>query len=157
MLIESADSDQNTKTVQGYGGGESAEPGKKKLVVWERFNFVLIISNFIQVEKVQNVSGSCAGAGSSEFDIYRAQRRREFARMEQMEKETQEEKEQRELQEKQAKYKAEDEERTKKNAAKRNKKKQRKEELKRKYENITSDEKNSCEDDTKNSVEIESK
>lgn len=41
----------------------------------------------IQVERVNNASGSTAGAGSGDFHQYRIQRRRERARVIQMEKE----------------------------------------------------------------------
>lgn len=39
-----------------------------------------------QVEIVHNIYGSCAGAGSGEFDVYRAGKRREEMRLENLEK-----------------------------------------------------------------------
>jgi len=41
----------------------------------------------IKVERINNASGSTAGAGSGDFHQYRIQRRRERARVIQMEKE----------------------------------------------------------------------
>lgn len=38
------------------------------------------------MEKVHNTYGSCAGAGSGEFDVYRAAKRREQVRLEYLER-----------------------------------------------------------------------
>ncbi|KAF9383170.1 hypothetical protein CPB97_006682 [Podila verticillata] len=74
---------------------------------------------------VKNVQGSSAGAGSGEFHVYRAGRRREYARLKNMELESKEAREQREYEEKmEAKHMA-DEEKTEKNRSKRQRRKQR--------------------------------
>ena len=99
------------------------------------------------------MSGSCAGAGSGEFDIYRAQRRREFARIEAIEIQQKKEEEEKSLQERIARNKLEADLRTSKNAAKRNKKKQRREELKRKYEEQSGDSKDSGEAEAEPALE----
>ncbi|KAG0080752.1 hypothetical protein BGZ90_011400 [Linnemannia elongata] len=74
---------------------------------------------------VKNIQGSSAGAGSGDFHVYRAGRRREYARLKQMDEESKEEREQREYEEKIQAKKAEDEEKTEKNRNKRQRRKQR--------------------------------
>ncbi|KAG0248306.1 hypothetical protein BG011_000219 [Mortierella polycephala] len=74
---------------------------------------------------VKNVQGSSAGAGSGEFHVYRAGRRREYARLRNMELESKEEREQREYEERVTAKRAEDEEKTEKNRSKRQRRKQR--------------------------------
>ncbi|KAF9346890.1 hypothetical protein BGX26_001609 [Mortierella sp. AD094] len=74
---------------------------------------------------VKNVQGSSAGAGSGEFHVYRAMRRREYARLKNMELESKEEREQREHEEKLMAKRAADEEKTEKNRTKRQRRKQR--------------------------------
>ncbi|GJJ78080.1 hypothetical protein EMPS_10439 [Entomortierella parvispora] len=74
---------------------------------------------------VKNVQGSSAGAGSGEFHVYRAGRRREYARLKNMELESKEAKEQREYEEKIEAMKAADDEKTEKNRSKRQRRKQR--------------------------------
>ncbi|KAI9483521.1 MAG: hypothetical protein EXX96DRAFT_558477 [Benjaminiella poitrasii] len=68
---------------------------------------------------VRNVSGSSAGAGSGDFHVYRAQRRREFTRLKLMEDEEKKEKENDEYSKKLRRLREEDEERTAKKRAKR--------------------------------------
>ncbi|KAI9281026.1 hypothetical protein BY458DRAFT_487038 [Sporodiniella umbellata] len=70
---------------------------------------------------VRNVSGSSAGAGSGDFHVYRAQRRREYARMKTMEDQEKQEKIHDEYQLKLARLREQDEERTAKKRAKRQK------------------------------------
>ena len=70
-------------------------------------------------------TGSCAGASSSEFDIYRKARRRETERWESIEKQDQEEREAREYSERVQRNREEAESKTSKNAAKRQKKKEK--------------------------------
>ncbi|KAK0674632.1 hypothetical protein QBC41DRAFT_3865 [Cercophora samala] len=77
-------------------------------------------------EIVTNVQGSSAGAGSGEFHVYKAARRREYERLRQMEEETAAEKAQREFEEERLERIKRDEEKTRKNREKRNKKKQNK-------------------------------
>ncbi|VBB77917.1 Putative protein of unknown function [Podospora comata] len=77
-------------------------------------------------EIVTNVQGSSAGAGSGEFHVYKAARRREYERLRQMEEETAAEKAQREFEEERLERLRKDEEKTRKNREKRNKKKQNK-------------------------------
>ncbi|KAK4179933.1 hypothetical protein QBC36DRAFT_298005 [Triangularia setosa] len=77
-------------------------------------------------EIVTNVQGSSAGAGSGEFHVYKAARRREYERLRQMEEETAAEKAQREFEEERLERIRKDEEKTRKNREKRNKKKQNK-------------------------------
>ncbi|KAI9022787.1 hypothetical protein CLU79DRAFT_835149 [Phycomyces nitens] len=75
-------------------------------------------------EFVRNVPGSSAGAGSGDFHVYRAHRRREYARLKEMDERDEKDKEEYEYDLKIAQLKAEDEERTAKKRAKRQKRKQ---------------------------------
>lgn len=77
-------------------------------------------------EIVQNVQGSSAGAGSGEFHVYKAARRREAERLRLMDEETKEEQLAREHAEQQAERKRKDEEKTRKAREKRDKQKKRK-------------------------------
>ncbi|KAG0345069.1 hypothetical protein BG004_003999 [Podila humilis] len=74
---------------------------------------------------VKNVQGSSAGAGSGEFHVYRAGRRREYARLKNMDLESKAAREQREYEEKMAAKREADEEKTEKNRSKRQRRKQR--------------------------------
>jgi hypothetical protein len=74
-------------------------------------------------EIVANVQGSSAGAGSGEFHVYKASRRREYERLRVMDEEAKKEEEDKEWAEKERKRKELDEEKTRKNREKRNKKK----------------------------------
>jgi len=81
-------------------------------------------------EIVTNVQGSSAGAGSGEFHVYKASRRREYERVRVMEEEAQKEKEDREFEEKIEERKKKDEEKLSKNQKRRAK--QREREMKKK-------------------------
>ncbi|KAJ3055109.1 hypothetical protein HK097_011484 [Rhizophlyctis rosea] len=74
-------------------------------------------------EFVRNVQGSSAGAGSGEFHVYRALRRKEYARQKVMDEEAKAEEEQRAFHEKLETLKAEDEARMAKKREKRKKRK----------------------------------
>lgn len=101
-------SDQNTKTVSGYKEGPTGGAGSKPH----------------KIEKVDNaVSGSCAGAGSEQFHIYRASRRREMDRIDNMEKDFLVDKEEKAFAGKIERNKRECDEKTQKNVEKRKKKK----------------------------------
>ncbi|KAJ0298961.1 hypothetical protein COL5a_009674 [Colletotrichum fioriniae] len=76
-------------------------------------------------EIVTNVQGSSAGAGSGEFHVYKASRRREYDRLRAMDDEVRQEKENDEFERQKAERAAKDEERTRKNREKRDKKKQK--------------------------------
>ncbi|KAK2064572.1 DUF1168-domain-containing protein [Colletotrichum caudatum] len=76
-------------------------------------------------EIVTNVQGSSAGAGSGEFHVYKASRRREYDRLRAMDEEVKQEKENEEFGRLKAELAARDEERTRKNREKREKKKQK--------------------------------
>jgi hypothetical protein len=77
-------------------------------------------------EIVANVQGSSAGAGSGEFHVYKASRRREYERVRLMEDEAQREKEDAEFEKKMEEMKKRDEEKTGKNRKRREKAKVRK-------------------------------
>ncbi|KAI9801507.1 MAG: hypothetical protein M1833_002739 [Piccolia ochrophora] len=77
-------------------------------------------------EIVANVQGSSAGAGSGEFHVYKASRRREYERVRLMEEEVRLEKENAELERKKEEWKKKDEVKTGKNRARREKMKARK-------------------------------
>lgn len=74
-------------------------------------------------EFVANVQGSSAGAGSGEFHVYKASRRREYERLRAMDEEAQQEEEQASWEREIAEKKKRDEERTAKNKARRDKRK----------------------------------
>ncbi|KAK3056711.1 hypothetical protein LTR09_002504 [Extremus antarcticus] len=78
-------------------------------------------------EIVANVQGSSAGAGSGEFHVYKASRRREYERLRVMDEEVEEEEREREFREKKERLRREEEEKLGKNRAKRAKMKARKE------------------------------
>lgn len=74
-------------------------------------------------EIVANVQGSSAGAGSGEFHVYKASRRREYERLRMMQSEVDKEKGDEEWQKEQAETKRKDDEKTEKNRRRREKKK----------------------------------
>ena len=76
-------------------------------------------------EIVTNVQGSSAGAGSGEFHVYKAARRREYERLRAMDAEVRSEKASEEFDKEKAERDARDAERTRKNREKRDKKKKR--------------------------------
>ncbi|KAL9017707.1 MAG: hypothetical protein Q9185_004982 [Variospora sp. 1 TL-2023] len=77
-------------------------------------------------EIVANVQGSSAGAGSGEFHVYKASRRREYERVKQMEEENSREKADQEYEVKKEEMRRKDEEKTRKNQRRREKLKARK-------------------------------
>lgn len=77
-------------------------------------------------EIVANVQGSSAGAGSGEFHVYKASRRREYERLRRMDEEVEQEEKDREFEERREKARKEDEEKLSKNQARRAKMKARK-------------------------------
>lgn len=77
-------------------------------------------------EIVANVQGSSAGAGSGEFHVYKASRRREYERLRLMDEETKKEQQNKEFEEKMAEMRKKDEAKTSKNKARREKAKARK-------------------------------
>ncbi|KAL5340127.1 hypothetical protein BJX70DRAFT_132883 [Aspergillus crustosus] len=72
-------------------------------------------------EIVANVQGSSAGAGSGEFHVYKASRRREYERLKLMQNEVDREKDEVEWQKKQEDVRRKDEEKTEKNRKRREK------------------------------------
>jgi hypothetical protein len=74
-------------------------------------------------EIVANVQGSSAGAGSGEFHVYKASRRREYERLRVMDEEAKKEEEDQEWEVKERERKERDEERTRRNREKRMKRK----------------------------------
>lgn len=74
-------------------------------------------------EIVANVQGSSAGAGSGEFHVYKASRRREYERVKMMDKEVATEKADEEFEKKREEMKKKDKEKTEKNRRRRDKKK----------------------------------
>lgn len=72
-------------------------------------------------EIVANVQGSSAGAGSGEFHVYKASRRREYERLRVMDEETERERADAEFEARQEGVKSRDDEKTAKNRAKREK------------------------------------
>lgn len=81
-------------------------------------------------EIVTNVQGSSAGAGSGEFHVYKAARRREYDRLRVMDEEVRRETEAREFAEKKSEAERKDDEKTRRNREKRDKMKARKERAK---------------------------
>lgn len=73
-------------------------------------------------EIVTNVQGSSAGAGSGEFHVYKAARRREYERMRQMDEDLAAEKGAEEFEARRREREREDEEKTRRNREKREKK-----------------------------------
>lgn len=81
-------------------------------------------------EIVANVQGSSAGAGSGEFHVYKASRRREYERLRAMDEEVKAEEAEKEYQQKKEELEKKDEEKLSKNRAKREKAKKRQEKKK---------------------------
>lgn len=81
-------------------------------------------------EIVANVQGSSAGAGSGEFHVYKASRRREYERLRAMDEEVKAEEAEKEYQQKKEELGRKDEEKLSKNRAKREKAKKRQEKKK---------------------------
>lgn len=77
-------------------------------------------------EIVANVQGSSAGAGSGEFHVYKASRRREYERMRLMDEEVKREEDEKAFQERKAEQEKKDRAKTEKNRARREKQMARK-------------------------------
>lgn len=77
-------------------------------------------------EIVANVQGSSAGAGSGEFHVYKASRRREYERLRLMDEEVKKEEEEKEFQKRKEEQERLDREKTEKNRTKREKARARK-------------------------------
>jgi hypothetical protein len=101
-------SDKDTKLVSGYVG-QNGSGGENK--------------GKLDTEKVVTTTGSCAGAGSGEFDLYRAARNRERERLEDLDAKLRKEAEEEVFAMKVSNNKRQAEERTEKNRLKRQKKK----------------------------------
>lgn len=82
-------------------------------------------------EIVANVQGSSAGAGSGEFHVYKAGRRREYERLRMMDEEVKQEEDEKHFLEKKKEQERKDREKTEKNRAKREKARARKDKLKK--------------------------
>ena len=107
-------SDVNTKVVSGYVEGKSGGSGK------------------VVTERVDNVMGSSAGAGSGEFHMYLSSRNRENFRLESIDAQRKQEEEEKAFKEKLALNKLLDDQKTAKNVKKRQRIKQKKEENRKK-------------------------
>lgn len=83
-------------------------------------------SSALPPEIVANVQGSSAGAGSGEFHVYKASRRREYERLRLMDEEVQKEEDARDFNKRKDELEKKDRERTEKNRLKREKARQRK-------------------------------
>jgi hypothetical protein len=81
-------------------------------------------------EIVANVQGSSAGAGSGEFHVYKASRRREYERLRLMDEEVKQEEEEKAARERKEELEKKDREKTEKNRLKREKARLRKERAK---------------------------
>lgn len=81
-------------------------------------------------EIVSNVQGSSAGAGSGEFHVYKASRRREYERLRLMDEEVQQEEEEKSAKQKREELEKKDREKTERNRLKREKARLRKEKAK---------------------------
>lgn len=77
-------------------------------------------------EIVANVQGSSAGAGSGEFHVYKASRRREYERLRLMDEEVKKEEDEKTFRERKEEQEKKDREKTEKNRLKREKQKARK-------------------------------
>ncbi|KAF2634311.1 DUF1168-domain-containing protein [Massarina eburnea CBS 473.64] len=77
-------------------------------------------------EIVANVQGSSAGAGSGEFHVYKASRRREYERLRLMDEEVKKEEDEKEARERREELEKKDREKTERNRAKRDKQRARK-------------------------------
>jgi hypothetical protein len=77
-------------------------------------------------EIVANVQGSSAGAGSGEFHVYKASRRREYERLRLMDEEVKQEEDEKAFQERKAEQEKKDRAKTEKNRARREKQMARK-------------------------------
>lgn len=82
-------------------------------------------------EIVANVQGSSAGAGSGEFHVYKASRRREYERLRMMDEEVQKEEDEKEFAQRKEELEKRDKEKTEKNRLKREKARLRKEKAKK--------------------------
>ncbi|KAH6841785.1 hypothetical protein CUC08_Gglean007300 [Alternaria sp. MG1] len=82
-------------------------------------------------EIVANVQGSSAGAGSGEFHVYKASRRREYERLRMMDDEVKKEEDEKEFAKRKEELEKKDKEKTEKNRLKREKARQRKEKAKK--------------------------
>ncbi|KAI8930978.1 hypothetical protein NX059_011990 [Plenodomus lindquistii] len=88
-------------------------------------------SSALPPEIVANVQGSSAGAGSGEFHVYKASRRREYERLRLMDEEVQKEEDEKEFAKRKEEQEKKDREKTEKNRLKREKARQRKEKAKK--------------------------